>query len=266
MRRGYARCVRAVRRFVLLAIAAGPLFAGCYSSSAPPETVAIVGNLWDRDANEGIVNADYLVTSRDGSSGLSAGITGDFGFFVAGGLEKRIPVALTFDRTGYTPAVFTGDTASRDSFLFFPTVYLERTSVTRDFIADYAAAASLSSGELMVLGSGGGAIVRGFTRRLVSVDPLEFEEVAGVQIDILDGEGTSYRVFYGVDGEVAPEATETGDGSFAAFAVLATGDTLVLGNRTGTVTVRATTDDGTVEESTLVIEAGITELDFFTVP
>lgn len=256
-----------VRRLALVALAAGLVTGGCYTSSAPPETVAIVGNLWDLDENEGIVGADYVVTTRDGALALSDGQTGDFGFFAAAGLEKEIPVALAFARTGYTTAVFTGETANRDSFLFFPTVYQERTAVTEQLIADYASAASISSGDLMVLGSGGGAIVRGFTRRLLSVDPLQFDNVPGVQVEVLDGAGTSYRVFYGDDdGEVDPDATETGDGSFAAFAVVATGDTLVLGRATGSVTVRATTADGTAEETTLALDGGITELNFFIVP
>lgn len=258
-----------MRRIVIGAAAAMGLGA-CFSGSAPPEEVSIIGRLveFQTEGLAVIPGASVFATTRDGTA-LAAGMTDANGLFVAGPLEKNVEVALVFEKEGFAPSVFSGETAGRDAFLFTGSVYQDRVPVAQAFVDEHSAAV-LGTTSLMTLGTGGaGAIVRGRVTRLVDPERLGFVNVGGASVVIRDAAGNEYPVWYrDATGEVDPLATQThaADARFAAFAVAATGANAALGLPTGQVTVSVTTPDGTFDETTVVLDGGITELDFFAVP
>lgn len=243
------------------------------------ECVALVGSLLELREEDGVVNgypiagAVYNVTSRS-AEGLVDGVTNANGGFVADGLETGTPVALAFQKSGYAPAVFSGETAERDSFFYNGSVFQETLETVQELVDEYSVAV-LGTGSLMTVGSGGGAIVRGRVRsfrELVDGIP-RFDEVGGAMVEVFDGANNSLPVYYRADdpdgdGEVDPTATATNEynASFAAFAVTATSASSVLGRDVGSVTVRVTLDGRTAEETTYVIDGGITELGRFSPP
>lgn len=246
------------------------------------ECVAVVGRLVEFREEGGFVipGADYFGTNRGGDA-IAAGITDGNGTFVADGFPTNTDVALAFLTSGFAPAVFTGETAERDSFLFtgygsiadeglVPLgVHQDTNAVVRDFVEEYSAAV-LGTGSLMTVGtSGAGAIVRGRVTRLIDAENLVFENVGGATVEVLDGAGNPVPVYFrDEDGDVNPLATETdaGDARFAAFAVTASNADAVFGLGLGTVTVRVTLDGRSAEEQTFVLDNGITEFDFFAAP
>jgi hypothetical protein len=233
------------------------------------DCVAIVGRLVEFEDDQAFVipSADYFATTRAGEA-IAGGLTDGGGVFVADGLPTRTDVALAFLKSEYAPAVFTGETAERDSFLFVGSVHQDTVDVVQEFVDEHSAAV-LGTGSLMTVGSGGGAIVRGRVRRVVDPATLEFEDVGDATVEVLDGSGNSYPVYYrNVSEEVDATATGTNDtdARFAAFAVTATNASAVFGRDIGQITVRVTIDGNTAEETTFVIDGGITEFDRFSPP
>lgn len=288
----YAPAVRpAAIHFVT--VSAGLVLAACVASPTTArlcldadglefECVALVGRLVEFREEGGFVipGATYFGTARDGEA-IQGGTTDGSGFFVADGFATETEVALAFLNTGMAPAVFSGETAERDSFLFTGYAQLDGTglvplgvhqdkdAVVQDFVDEYSIAV-LGTGNLMTLGSSGsGAIVRGRVTRLVDSESLTFENVGGATVEVFDGAGNPIEVFYRDDeGAVDPGATATdaADARFAAFAVTASGANPVFGIGLGVVTVRVTVDGREAEEQTYVLDGGITEFDFFAAP
>lgn len=244
--------------------------------------VAIVGRLVEFREEGGflIPGAEYFGTSRAGVP-VAGGITDGGGLFVADGFATNTEVALAFLTSGFAPAVFSGETAERDSFLFtgyasvvgeelgIPLgVHQDPVGVAQAFVDEHSAAV-LGTGNLMTLGTSGGAIVRGRITRLVDAEDLSFENVGGATVEVFDGAGNPFTVYYrDGDSQVDPLAVAThgGDARFAAFAVTASGADPVFDLGLGEVTVRVTLDGRQVEEQTFVLEGGITEFDFFAAP
>ena len=258
----------------LLVAASALVLGACYSTSAPPDEVFVVGRLVEflpeqPGQADVIGDARWVAAERDGTA-LVEGVTDPSGFFQAGPLPKNHPVGLAFLKDGYGPAVFTGETANRDSFLFTGAVYQDPLELLQDFVDEHSLAVLGSGGNLMTLTSnGGGAIVRGRVTRLVDPETLAFENVGGASVVVRDGAGNEYPVWYrDAENEVDSTATETSpaDARFAAFAVVATGANPVIGRGVASITVEVTTADGVFEESTFVIDGGVAEFDFFAVP
>lgn len=246
------------------------------------DCVAVVGRLVEFRDEGGFVipGADYFGATRAGSA-ISGGVTDIGGAFVADGFQLDSKVALAFLGSGFAPAVFSGETGERDSFLFtgYGTVegtglvplgvHQDRVAAAQEMVDEYSAAV-LGTGNLMTLGSSGsGAIVRGRVTRLTDAETLTFENVADATVEVLDGAGNPIPVYYrNGDGDVDPLANSTDgdDARFAAFAVTASNADAVFGLGVGTVTVRVTVGGDQAEEQTFVLDGGITEFDFFAAP
>ena len=289
---GYAPGVRPATRRSIVALLAGFGLAACVASPTTArlcldgngveyECVAIVGRLVEFREEGGFLigGASFFGTSRAGNA-IAAGVTDGSGGFVADGFPTNTEVALAFMTSGFAPAVFSGETAERDSFLFtgYADVvgeglvplgaHQDPIAVAQAFVDEYSAAV-LGTGSLMTLGTSGGAIVRGRITRLVDPEDLSFENVGGATVEVIDGAGTPYTVYYrDGDSDVDPLATAThaSDARFAAFAVSASGADPVFGIGLGAVTVRVTFEGREAEEQTFVLENGITEFDFFAAP
>ena len=271
--------------FAIVAVAVVAELASCGGDPPPPTTVAFAGTLIRQrfktdDAVVPIDGADVFVTNTAGGL-LSQAKTLANGNFVAGGLPKQVPAALVFSKTpDYVRSVFTGDTESHDSLLFFGAVFEAAADDAHAILSEYSTAAGVSSNSLMVLDpaattSTGGAMVRGRVVRLVETPQgLGYDTVKNATVTITDGFGTSYRVFYRGDfptsgndpGPIDPARTKTGsDSRFIAFGIKAQGIS-TLPFEAGPITVSVTTSAGTFTEHTLGVLEGITELDLFTVP
>lgn len=281
----------------LTAVLAALVLAGCIGNASTLRTceatvdgateiydcVAIVGRLIEFREEEGETNAyvvpgaAWTITDREGA-GIVAGQTDSNGIFVADGLRTQTAVAMAFLKNGFLPAVFSGETAERDSFLYTGSVFADSVERAQDFVDEYSAAV-LGTGTLMTIGTGGGAIVRGRVQEFVELSedgiPL-FADVAGATVEVLDGAGNSWPVHYrgtadvdedGVE-DVDPAATATGpNATFAAFAVTASNASATFtGRSVGAVTVRVTVGGDTAEETTFAIGGGITEFRPFIAP
>lgn len=281
-RHGYASAVRSGATRALVGFLAAFGLAACIASPSTVREcqdvngvvypcVAIVGLLVEFEGeNDAFVipGANFFATTRAGDA-MAGGLTDGGGTFIADGLPTETDVTLAFLKYGYAPAVFTGETAARDSFLFTGSVHQDKVEVVQEFVDEHSAAV-LGTGSLMTVSSGGdGAIVRGRVRRLVDAEELTFEDVGGATVEVLDASGNSYPVYYrNADEEVDVAATETNetDARFAAFAVTATNASTVFGRGIGEVTVRVTYEGRSAEETTFVIDGGIAEFDRFSPP
>lgn len=238
--------------------------------------VAVVGRLVEfrEDGGYLITGGEYYGTTRDGVT-IDSGLTDGNGFFVADGFTTNTEVALAFVTSGFTPAVFSGETAERDSFLFtgYANVvgqgqvplgaHQDPVGVAQAFVDEHSVAV-LGTGDLMTLGTSGGAIVRGRVTRLLDAEDLTFENVGDATVEVFDAAGNPFPVYYrNDDGDVDPLATSTdpNDARFAAFAVTASNGLLAA-----PITVRVTFEGREAEEQTFALENGITEFDFFTAP
>lgn len=261
----------------------------CGGDPPPPDTVAFVGTLIeqrfvDTDPVVNLAGADVYAVL--GSSLAAQSVTDVNGGFVAGGLPKDASANLVFsDETDHVRSVFAGDTESHDSLLFYGAVFEARRDSAQSIVSEYAAAAGLSSNDLMnfdALASTANAMVRGRILRLVQTPQgAAYDSVAGAQVTVTDATGKSYRVFYRGDfpndndpGPIEPNRTKTGtDSRFVAFGVSAHGIN-ALPFDAGRVRITVTTTEGTCVlapepncvEDTLVVDDGITELDYFAVP
>ncbi len=270
--------VRSARLLPALFVAAViALLAACGGDEPAPEFVAFVGRLVDDDG-AGIAGASVWVTSTNGGV-LSTATTDADGRFVAGGLEKNIEVALVFSGSeSHVRTVFRGETESRDMFLFTGAVFQRELAGQQEVVDEFTTAAGATSA-LMTFSyttAASGAMVRGRVVQLVEdATGLYYVNLPGATVSIVDGAGTSYRVFYRGDfpnntdpGPIEPSRTTTGeDARFVAFAVQPTGGGASFPFPVGQVTVTVTPPGGApVTETSLVVEDGLTVFDLFTVP
>ena len=271
---------------MLFAVALVPLLGACGGDPLPPTLVAFVGSLVNGTVPAGgsyepIATADVFVVGSNGAL-LGKAVTDSGGGFVVGDLQKNKPVRMIFQHpTDYARSVFTGETENNDMYLFVGAVYELKISDLAQTISDYTTAAGATA-QLMTFSyttSGNGALVRGRVVRLVQTgNGFAYYNVPGATVQVTDGAGKSYRVFYrgdypasgGGPGPIDPNRTDTGgDARFAAFGVAVTGTTSdALGFPMGPVHVTVTTTGGTFTftQDTLVVEDGVTALDLFTVP
>lgn len=276
-----------IRRLVpatFLAVAVVAELAACGGDPAPPLTVGFAGTLVQQrfvssDPQLGIAGADVFVTSSSGAL-LSQTTTDANGGFFAGGLPKEIPTALVFSKTpDYARTVFTTDSESHDALLFYGAVFEPTIADAEKIVAEYAAAASVTSASLMTFDpaattSTAGAMVRGRVVRLVQTPAgLAYMTVDNATVTVTDGNGVTYPVFYRGDfpndndpGPIDPARTKTGtDSRFVAFGIDAKGLS-TLPFEAGPVTVSVTVGGTTITEQTIAVLGGVTELDLFTVP
>ncbi len=248
---------------------------GCGGDEPPPDSVGFYGVLVDEEF-DAVGGAEFFVTSPTGER-LDDGSTDPDGSFHAGGLEPTTDVSLVFSRPDdRVRTVYPGETEARDAFLFYGAVQLFDVDFVDEEIEEFTTAVG-GTAALMTFDfdtAGNGAMVRGRVLAALEVEgELRFFSVPNATVTVTDGAGAEHRVYYrgdlpgdGDPGPVEPERTSTGEDSrFAAFAVPATGLS-TLPFAAGLVTVRVELDFATFEERTLVVEDGVTVLDFLMVP
>lgn len=240
-----------------------------------PEVVRLSGYLVEGPAEpenqQFVPGASAQVFNRDGSEELGTTLTGGDGFFQIGGLPPAEPVVLVLGKNDagdpHPYGVFTGFTENVDLTLFVGAVYAPTLPNALDTIDEYAAApgapAVLDDYDIDFDTAGNGGMLVGRVGRWVRAEfGLVFEPLAEAEV-VINSDGTDQPVCYRAEppegdtaGAADCSATQTAiDSRFAAF-----------GLPPGPVTITVTTPAyGTISDQTIIVEDGVTHLDFFAV-
>ena len=218
-----------------------------------------------------VQGAEATVWDRSATTILGSSISEADGFFQVGGLPPAEPVVLVVGKEDAADphpfGVFTGFTENVDLQLFVGAVYTPKLPDALDTISLYAAA----PGAPPVLGSytidfdaaDNGGMVLGRVGRWIRAEfGLVFEPLADAEVTVEAG-GTTHPVCY----RSAPPVGQTaGDPDCSATSTAIDSRFAAFGLPVGPVQLTVTHPVyGTVVDDTIIVEDGVTYLDFFAI-
>lgn len=260
-----------MRQLSLLMVCVGMMATAC--SPSLPEVVRIQGYLvegpGEPESLQFVPGASIQVLNRDATQELGSAVTNENGFFVVGGLEPATPVVLIAGKSDnadpHPYGVFTGFTENVDLSLFTGAVYTPQLVSALDDIDEYAQAPGAPSVlsdftiDFDTADNGGMVLGRVGVWRQAEFG-LIFETVSEAEITVTTG-STEHPVCYRQE---PPQGESAGAADCTLTATSVDSRFGVFGLPPGPVNISVTHPVfGTVPDDTIVVEDGVTYLDFY---